>query len=53
MSAENENKEIIEEVCKALGNIYEAKQMLNSLERTLNYLEALMMLLSLQMNREV
>ena len=39
MSAENENKEIIEEVCKALGNIYEAKQMLNSLERTLNYMK--------------
>ena len=38
MSAENENKEIIEEVCKALDNIYEAKQMLSSLERTLNYI---------------
>ena len=39
MSAENENKEILSEVCKALGNIYEAKQMLNSLERTLKYME--------------
>ena len=35
MSAENENKEILEEVCKALDNIDEAKQMLNSLERTI------------------
>ena len=38
MSAENENKEILEEVCKALDNIDEAKQMLNSLERTLKYM---------------
>ena len=39
MSAENENKEILEEICKALYNIYEAKQMLSSLERTLNHMK--------------
>lgn len=40
MSMGNENiEEILEEVCKALGNIDEAKQMLNSLERTLNYMK--------------
>lgn len=39
MSAENENKEILSEVCKALDNIDEAKQMLSSLERTLNYMK--------------
>lgn len=39
MSAENENKEILGEIYKALGNIDEAKQMLNSLERTLKYME--------------
>ena len=39
MSAENENKDILEEVCLALGNINEAKQMLNSLEFSLKYIK--------------
>ena len=38
MSAENENKEILSEVCKALDNIDAAKQMLNSLEFSLKYM---------------
>ena len=39
VSVRNENKEILSEIYKALGNIYEAKQMLNSLEKTLNYMK--------------